>query len=77
MQDALNKAMSLGVLRGQNLNTVIGRGGRVAELLADQLGVTTSELLTMGAQGKITEDVFALAGNMQLLSDEAEDAGNI
>lgn len=74
VQDALNKAMSLGVLRGQNLNTVIGRGGRVAELLADQLGVTTSELLTMGAQGKITGEVMysALAGNMQLLSDEAE-----
>lgn len=74
VQDALNKAMSLGVLRGQNLNTVIGRGGRVAELLADQLGVTTSELLTMGAQGKITGEVMysALAGNMQLLSEEAE-----
>ena len=74
VQMALNKAMAGGVLRGENLNTVIEKGGRVAELLASNLGVTVSELRDMGAQGKITGEVLysALAGNMQLLSDEAE-----
>ncbi|WP_205342225.1 tape measure protein [Denitrificimonas caeni] len=74
VQMALNKAMATGVLRGENLNTVIEKGGRIAELLASNLGVTVSELRDMGAQGKITGEVMysALAGNMQLLSDEAE-----
>lgn len=74
VQNALNKAMAGGVLRGDNLNTVIEKGGRVADLLASTLGVTVSELRALGAQGKITGDVIysALAGNMQLLSEEAE-----
>ena len=74
VQNALNKAMAGGVLRGENLNTVIEKGGRVADLLASTLGVTVSELRALGAQGKITGDVIysALAGNMQLLSEEAE-----
>lgn len=74
VQMALNKAMAGGVLRGENLNTVIEKGGRVADLLASTLGVTVSELRALGAQGKITGDVIysALAGNMQLLSEEAE-----
>ena len=74
VQMALNKAMAGGVLRGENLNTVIEKGGRVADLLASTLGVTVSELRALGTQGKITGDVIysALAGNMQLLSEEAE-----
>lgn len=74
VQNALNKAMAGGVLRGENLNTVIEKGGRVAELLASTLGVTVSELRALGTQGKITGEVMysALAGNMQLLSEEAD-----
>lgn len=74
VQMALNKAMATGVLRGENLNTVIEKGGRVAELLAGSMGRTVSELRDVGAQGAITGEVIysALAGNMQLLSDEAE-----
>ena len=74
VQMALNKAMAGGVLRGENLNTVIEKGGRVADLLASTLGVTVSELRALGAQGKITGEVMysALAGNMQLLSEEAD-----
>ncbi|NLD14465.1 MAG: tape measure protein [Gammaproteobacteria bacterium] len=74
VQNALNKAMASGVLRGENLNTVIEKGGRVAELLASTLGVTVSELRTLGTQGKITGEVMysALAGNMQILSEEAD-----
>lgn len=74
VQDALNKAMAAGVLRGQNLNTVIEKGGRVADLLAEKMGVTVSELRALGAQGRITGDVIyeSLAGNMQLLAEEAD-----
>lgn len=74
VQNALNQAMALGVLRGQNLNTVISKGGRVAELLAQELGITTSELLKVGAQGQITGGIIysALAENVRLLSEEAE-----
>lgn len=73
VQNALNKAMASGVLRGENLNTVIEKGGRVADLLAQKMGVTVSELRTLGTEGKITGDVMyeALAGNMQLLAEEA------
>lgn len=74
LQEALSKAMALGVLSGQNLNTVIASGGRVAELLADELGTTVSGLRQMGAQGEITGDVIrrALVGNLELLREEAD-----
>jgi|LSQX01.1.fsa_nt_gb tape measure domain-containing protein len=74
VSDSLSKAMMLGKLSGQNLNTVISSGGRIAELLAEQLGVTTSELLALGQQGKITGEVIqsALIDNLELLREEAD-----
>lgn len=74
VQNALNKAMAGGVLRGDNLNTVIEKGGRVADLLAEKMGVTVSELRALGAQGRITGDVIyeSLSSNMQLLAEEAD-----
>ena len=42
--NALSKAMASGKLSGDNLNTVIETGGRVAEALANGLGVTVTEL---------------------------------
>ncbi|MDO5757300.1 MAG: tape measure protein [Rhodobacterales bacterium] len=74
VQNALSKAMALGKLSGVNLNSVIERGGRVAELLAEELGTTVSGLRQMGSQGKITGDVIrtALVGNLELLRDEAD-----
>jgi tape measure domain-containing protein len=74
VQDALSKAMALGTLQGQNLNTVIQTGGRVAELLAAELGVGVNELRRLGSQGEITGEVIrrALVGNLELLRDEAD-----
>lgn len=74
VQNALNQAMAGGVLRGQNLNTVIEKGGYVADLLAKELGVTTSELRKMGVQGKITGDVVyrAIGGNAEETAEKAE-----
>lgn len=71
--DALSKAVALGSLSGQNLNTVIGSGGRVAEALAAGLGTTTNGLRRMGAQGKITgqDIVKALTSQMETLRKEA------
>lgn len=73
VQDALTKAMALGTLQGVNLNTVIQTGGRVAELLAKELGVGVNQLRAVGEQGKITGDVIynALAGNLQRTREEA------
>lgn len=74
VQMALNKAMASGTLRGENLNTVIEKGGYVAELLALQMGKSVSELRALGAQGKITGEVMysALGGNFQMIAEKAE-----
>ncbi len=73
--DALGKSMATGKLSGDNLNTVIESGGRVAEALAAGLGTTTNGLRALGAQGKITGDaiVKALTSQMQILRKEAAD----
>ena len=75
VQDALAKAMALGSLRGQELNTVIAAGGRVAEVIAEQLGVGVNQLRTLGAQGKITGDIIysALTTRMEELGEQAEE----
>lgn len=74
VMNALSKAMAFGELRGENLNTVISTGGRVAQALADGLGVTTTELRNLGTQGKLTSDVVvkALTGELGKLRAEAD-----
>jgi len=74
VQNALSKAMALGKLSGDNLNTVIASGGRVAELLAAELGVNVNQLRSLGAEGTITGDVIrrALVGNLERLREEAD-----
>jgi len=74
VMNALSKAMALGQLRGEELNTVIQSGGRVAQALAEGLGVTTNELRTLGQQGKLTGEVVlkALTGQLGKLREEAD-----
>ncbi|NEX45453.1 tape measure protein [Pseudotabrizicola algicola] len=74
VQTALSRAMALGTLSGDNLNTVIQNGGRLAELLAAELGTTVSGLRRLGQQGGITGEVIrtALIGNLELLREEAD-----
>lgn len=74
VQEALGRGLAAGALRGQELNTVIESGGRVAELLAEELGTTVSGLRKFGSEGKITGDVIdrALVGNLVKLREEAE-----
>lgn len=73
--DALAKAMALGKLQGDNLNTVISTGGRAAEALAAGLGTTVGGLRKLGAQGKITGNdiVRGLSSQMETLRQEAAD----
>ncbi|KWT70777.1 hypothetical protein APY04_0838 [Hyphomicrobium sulfonivorans] len=74
VQEALGRAMALGALRGQELNTVIQTGGRVAEVIAEQMGVGVNQLRNLGMQGKITGDVIydALTSRLVQLREEAE-----
>lgn len=74
VQRALSTAMALGVLRGDQLNTVIGAGGRIAEILAKELGTNVTKLREVGSEGKITGDIIqkALIGNLETLRKEAD-----
>ena len=71
--NALSKAMAAGKLSGDGLNTIIETGGRVAEVLAAELGVGVNALRDIGAQGKITSQVIysALTKRMEQLADQA------
>ncbi|MEQ9447557.1 MAG: tape measure protein [Rhodospirillaceae bacterium] len=74
VMNALSKAMALGELRGEELNTVIQSGGRVAQALAEGLGVTTNELRKLGTEGKLTGDVVlkALTSQHEKLREDAD-----
>jgi tape measure domain-containing protein len=70
--DALSKAMALGSLQGDNLNTVIASGGRVSQALAESMGVTTMELRKLGSEGKIgRREILGIATEMEKLRAEA------
>jgi len=59
VQTALAKAMSLGALRGEELNTVIAKGGVVTDLLTTHFDTNREGLLKLGAEGKLTGDIIA------------------
>lgn len=61
VQNALAKAMAVGKLAGDGLETVLTHGSRVAEALAEELGTNVSGLRALASQGKITGDVIASA----------------
>lgn len=74
VMDALSKAMALGTLQGDNLNTVVASGGRVAEALAASMGVTTTELRRLGQQGKIgRREILGITQEMEKLRREADE----
>ncbi len=53
----LTQAMSAGVLRGQDFNSMLQNGGQFAQYLADYLHVPKGELKDMAAQGQISAKV--------------------
>jgi tape measure domain-containing protein len=75
VMNALSKAMALGKLSGDNFNSVIQSGGRVVQALADGLGVTTSELRAMAADGLLTTEaiIISMTSQMEILRAEAEE----
>ena len=71
---ALSKAMALGSLQGDNLNTVISSGGRVAQALAESMGVTTTELRKLGQEGRIgRNEILGITKEMEKLRREADE----
>lgn len=73
VQGALSKAMAVGKLRADDLESVLNSGGRVAQALAKQLGTTVNGLREMSSEGKITSQVIseALIGSLQEVREEA------
>lgn len=76
VQNALSKAMAVGKLQAEGLETVLANGGRVAEALAAELGTTVSGLRQFASEGKITGDVIARA-IIKPLEDVRVEAGNM
>jgi len=71
--DAWSKAMALGELRGDNLNTIIQKGGRLSKALADSMGVSVNQLRKLGEQGKITSTaMFGVTSQLEKLQSEAD-----
>ena len=57
----LTQAFSSGVLRGEEFNSMMEQGPRLAKALADGLGVPVSALRSMAEAGEITSDKLAKA----------------
>ena len=53
----LTQAMASGVLRGEELNSVIEQTPMIANTIAEYLGVSTGKLREMAAEGQITAEV--------------------
>lgn len=59
VQNALSKAMAVGKLDAQGLETVLNNGGAVAEALAAELNTTVNGLRAMTTEGRVTGEVIA------------------
>src|SRR5690625_392066 len=61
VQNALSRAMAVGKMNAMTMETVLANSAEVSQALADELGVTVSQLRSMASQGKVTGDVIANA----------------
>ncbi|MCF1184036.1 tape measure protein [Marichromatium gracile] len=68
----LSQALASGVVRGDEFNSIMEQGPRLAQALADSLGVTTGELRGMAEAGQLTAEVMveALAGQAERIAAE-------
>lgn len=57
----LNQALGSGVLRGDEFNSMMEQSPRLAQALADGLGVTTGKLREMANEGQLTTEVITQA----------------
>ena len=63
-----SQGMASGVLRGEELNSVMEQTPRIAQMIADGLGISTGQLREWGKEGKLTTDVV-----MPAIQRSAED----
>jgi tape measure domain-containing protein len=54
----LSQGMASGVLRGEEFNSIMENGSRIAKMLADYLKVDIGQLRAMSKEGKITSDIM-------------------
>jgi tape measure domain-containing protein len=68
----LGQGMASGALRGEELNSVMEQTPRLAQMIADGLGVGIGQLREMGKEGKITSEVLigALQRGAASVNDE-------
>lgn len=57
----LTQAMSSGVLRGEELNSILEQAPTIAQAIADYLGVTTGEMRELASEGRVTAEVVKAA----------------
>lgn len=72
----LSQGLASGMLRGEELNSVMEQTPRLARALADGLGVSIGKLREMGAAGEITSEqvIRALESQSAVLSGEVQGA---
>ncbi|BBP71117.1 phage tail tape measure protein [Pseudomonas sp. Seg1] len=70
----LSQAMASGVLRGEELNSVMEQAPRITRALSEYLGVTNGQIRAMAAEGKITSEIVmnALLRSLTSLNKEVE-----
>lgn len=67
----LSQALASGVLRGEEFNSIMLNGGRLAKLLADGMGTSVGGLRNMAEAGKLTTDrIVPLLTNVEQLRKE-------
>ncbi|MEI9825534.1 phage tail tape measure protein [Enterobacter bugandensis] len=67
----LSQALGSGVLRGEEFNSIMENGGRLAKLLADGLGTTVGGLRNMANNGELTtKKIVPLLTNVEILRKE-------
>lgn len=72
----LGQGLASGTLRGEELNSVMEQTPRLAQALADGMGVSIGQLRELGAAGKITaeEVIKALESQSKTLASEVGDS---
>lgn len=66
------QALGSGTLRGDELNSILENTPRLAQAIADGLGVTQGQLRKLGAEGRLTSSAFSNALLSQLPKIESE-----
>ena len=68
----LSQGMASGVLRGEEFNSIMENGSRIARMLSDYLGVDIGQLRKMASEGKITSETMIKAFSTSAQTIDAE-----